>query len=82
MSKCTGRKCPMQSGFKVEECQLGEKCDYYEDSEAVMWDDISGWTLRAYVLTRKYGLSKDFLLRSLDIAFNVFEMEAKKNETE
>lgn len=70
---CSGKRCPMQIGFKVKDCELGRECKYYTDAN----DEIYHWALRGIVLAKSAGITLDQLKERLDIVRDILDPKSE-----
>ena len=68
MAKCTGKICPMQVGYKVDECDYKD-CPWrtvpitYADRIRAMSDEELAWELmlwRCEAVARHHGISSEY----------------------
>ena len=58
MRKCTGYSCPMQKGFNVNKCEIGNLCPSFQDLE----NYLQSWAMTYFILCKEAGLSREEMI--------------------
>lgn len=78
MQPCTGSRCPMQMGYHVEACDLGDHCPYYTQLDKVVDNKILDLLINSFPKTMPYSERYKYVKDSVDKAARLISMSVKQ----
>ena len=76
MQPCTGSRCPMQMGYHVETCDIGEKCPYYTQLDKIVDNKIISILINDFPRTMPYSERYKYVKDSIDRAEKLINFSA------